>query len=65
MSGFRKIARDAARSQSYKSSHTTGMFHYFFNKIWREKAGHKQNLRMNSTRVATGRKAAKRHRKAK
>lgn len=51
MSTLRKVARDMARSQSYNQSHTTDMFHYFFNKIWREKAGHKASNNMSPTKV--------------
>lgn len=34
---MRKLAREVARNQSYKRSGTTDMFHYFSDKIWREK----------------------------
>lgn len=43
---MRKLAREVARNQSYKRSGTTDMFHYFFDKIWREK-GHPASHRMN------------------
>ena len=47
MSPLRKLARDAARSKSYKQSKTTSMFYYYFEKEWREK-GHPKNLRSDS-----------------
>lgn len=37
MSAMRSLARTVARNQSYKKSHTTDMFQYFFTKLWREK----------------------------
>lgn len=40
MSGLRGLAREVARNQSYRKSHTTDMFGYFFQKIWREKGNH-------------------------
>lgn len=46
---MRKLAREVARNQSYKRSGTTDMFHYFFDKIWREK-GHPASRRMNPTK---------------
>lgn len=39
MSGLRGLAREVAHSQSYRRSHTTDMFGYFFQKNWRDK-GH-------------------------
>ena len=65
MSTLRKVARDMARSQSYNQSHTTDMFHYFFDKIWREKAGHKAFNNMSPTKVPISKRIAKRRRKAK
>ena len=68
MSTLRKVARDMARSQSYKQSHTTDMFHYFFNKIWREKAGHEASNNMSPTKVPLSKRVAenaKRRRKEK
>ena len=46
---MRKLARKVARNQSYKKSGTTDMFHYFFDKNWREK-GHPASSRMNPTK---------------
>lgn len=43
MSTMRKVARNMARNMSYNQSGTTSGFHYFFEKIWREKTGHPVN----------------------
>lgn len=50
MSTFRKVARDMARSQSKKQSHTTDMFQYYFDKIWREKYKHEASHISNPTK---------------
>lgn len=50
MSTMRKVARTMARSQSYKKSHTTDMFSYFFDKIWRDKGKHPAGTRNNPTK---------------
>lgn len=55
MSGLRKLAREVAHNQSYRKSHSTDMFGYFFQKIWRDK-GHPE-------RSASSRKASKKKRK--
>lgn len=44
-----KEDKKVARNQSYKRSGTTDMFHYFFDKIWREKR-HPASRRMNPTK---------------
>lgn len=41
--------RSSKKSELYKRSRTTDMFHYFFDKIWREK-GHPASRRMNPTK---------------
>lgn len=48
MSGLRRLARTVAHNQSYRQSHTTDMFGYFFSKGWREK-GHPANLNKHSS----------------
>lgn len=53
MSTMRKITRGMARSQSYKKTGTTNMFHYFFEKTWREKAGHPVNKHAHNSPSAT------------
>lgn len=39
MSPMRRLARTVAANKSYQKCHTTDMFEYFFEKLWREK-GH-------------------------
>lgn len=50
MSTMRTLARTVAKSKSYKESHTTDMFGYFFKKIWREKGKHPESNRLNPTK---------------
>lgn len=37
MSAMRRLARTVARNKSYKDSHTTDMFEYYFEKMWRRR----------------------------
>lgn len=47
--GMRTLARTVAANMSYRQSHTTDMFGYFFTKLWRDK-GHPASGRANNTK---------------
>lgn len=56
MSGLRKWTIEVSHNRSYRQSHSTDMFGYFFEKAWREKTGHPRGTRIIATKKPMSRR---------
>lgn len=54
MGGMRSLVRTVAMNKSYRQSHTTKMFQYFFTKLW-GKRGYPAESRWNPAKREGGR----------
>ncbi len=54
--GLRSLARTVVANKSYRQSGTTGMFDYFFTKLWREKGHPASGIERPTKKPRRGRK---------